>query len=42
MQNKDINSEFEKDEESIEDFSDTSFSSKIINSIYKRILDTHK
>ena len=36
MQNNDINSEFEEDEESNEDISNTVFSSRVINSICKR------
>ena len=40
MQNNDVNSEFEEDEESKEDISNTVFSSTVINSIYKRTLST--
>ena len=40
MQNNDINSEFEEDEESNEDISNTVFSSRVINSICKRTLST--
>ena len=40
MQNNDINSEFEEDEESNEDISNTVFSSRVINSIYKRSLSS--
>ena len=40
MQNNDINSEYEEDEESNEDMSNTIFSSKVINSIYRKTLST--
>ena len=40
MQNNDLNSEFEEDEESNEDISNTVFSSRVINSICKRTLST--
>ena len=40
MQNNDINSDYEEDEESKEDISNTVFSSKVINSIYKKTLTT--
>ena len=40
MQNNDINSEYEDDEESNEDMSNTIFSSKVINSIYRRTLSS--
>ena len=40
MQNNDINSEYEEDEESNEDISNTVFSSRVINSICKRTLST--
>ena len=38
MQNNDINSEYEEDEESNEDISNTVFSSRVINSIYDKTL----
>ena len=38
MQNNDINSDYEDDEESNEDISNTVFSSRVINSIYKKTL----
>ena len=38
MQNNDINSEYEDDEESNEDISNTVFSSRVINSIYNKTL----
>ena len=40
MQNNDINSEYEDDEESNEDMSNTIFSSRVINSIYRRTLSS--
>ena len=38
IQNNNINSEYEEDEESNEDMSNTVFSSAVINSIYKKTL----
>ena len=38
IQNNNINSEYEEDEESNEDMSNTVFSSRVINSIYKKTL----
>ena len=40
MQNNDINSEYEDDEESNEDISNTVFSSRVINSIYNKSKNT--
>ena len=40
MQNNDINSEYEEDEESNEDISNTVFSSRVINSIYDKTLSS--
>ena len=40
MQNNDINSEFESSEESNEDISNTVFSSRVINSIYNKSMNT--